>query len=119
MQHQGHSGAPPPISPRMFPQPVSRLNRRVIGVKLDDGRKTFIQFPATLRTTEAPALFIRSAEGKTQLVNYRVKGNYYIVDRLFDLAELRVGEKQPIIVRIMRKTEDSSSRRAYRAAPRA
>ncbi len=84
----------------------------------DDGRKTFIQFPAALRTSEAPALFIRSAEGKTQLVNYRVKGNYYIVDRLFDLAELRVGEKTPIIIRIMRRTEDPLTRRAYRAAPR-
>ena len=81
----------------------------------DDGRKTFIQFPTTLRTTEAPALFIRSAEGKTQLVNYRVKGNYYIVDRLFDLAELRVGEKNPMIVRIIRNT---AMRRAGRAAPR-
>ena len=68
----------------------------------DDGRKTYIQFPANLSTTEAPALFILSGRKKTQLVNYRVKGTYYIVDRLFDRAELRVGEKRPDTVRIIR-----------------
>jgi type IV secretion system protein VirB9 len=68
----------------------------------DDGRKTYIQFPANLSTTEAPALFILSGRKKTQLVNYRVKGTYYIVDRLFDRAELRVGEKKPDTVRIIR-----------------
>ena len=34
MQPQGHSGAPPPISLRMFPRRVARLNRRMIGVIL-------------------------------------------------------------------------------------
>ncbi len=34
MQPQGHSGAPPPISPRMFPRRVARLNRRMIGVMI-------------------------------------------------------------------------------------
>ncbi len=70
----------------------------------DDGRKTYIQFPANLPATEAPALFILSGRGKTQLVNYRVKGTYYIVDRLFEQAELRVGEKKPDTVRIIRHT---------------
>ena len=69
----------------------------------DDGQKTYIQLPPTLATTEAPALFIKSREGTTQLVNYRVKANWYIVDRLFDEAELRVGEKHPAVVRIVRQ----------------
>lgn len=69
----------------------------------DDGQKTYIQLPPTLATTEAPALFIKSQEGTTQLVNYRVKANWYIVDRLFDEAELRVGEKHPAVVRIVRQ----------------
>lgn len=69
----------------------------------DDGAKTYIQFPQALTTSEAPALFIQSREGTTQLVNYRVKGTWYIVDRLFDQAELRVGEKEPSVVRIRRK----------------
>jgi type IV secretion system protein VirB9 len=69
----------------------------------DDGQKTYIQLPPTLATTEAPALFIKSREGTTQLVNYRQKANWYIVDRLFDEAELRVGEQHPAVVRIVRQ----------------
>ncbi len=66
----------------------------------DDGRKVFIHFPKARTTHEAPALFIVSKEGETQLVNYRVKNDFYIVDRLFDVAELRIGQKNPVVVRI-------------------
>ncbi|TGU94535.1 P-type conjugative transfer protein TrbG, partial [Mesorhizobium sp. M8A.F.Ca.ET.173.01.1.1] len=38
-------------------------------------------------------LFIVGADGSNQLVNYRMHGNYYIVDRLFAAAELRLGSK--------------------------
>lgn len=71
----------------------------------DDGRKTYIQFPPAMLVREAPVLFIRSGEGETQLVNYRMKNEYYIVDRLFEDAELRVGEKNQTIVRIKRSGE--------------
>ena len=67
----------------------------------DDGNKTFIRFPPAMLVGEAPALFIVSNK-ETQLVNYRVKDEYYIVDRLFEYAELRVGQKDPHIVRIVR-----------------
>ena len=70
----------------------------------DDGSKTFIQFPPGLASSEAPALFIVSSQGNTQLVNYRVQGDYYIVDRLFDEAQLIVGEQDPIIVEIRRRS---------------
>ncbi|HAY05695.1 MAG TPA: P-type conjugative transfer protein TrbG, partial [Hyphomonas sp.] len=33
-------------------------------------------------------------------VNYRVRGNYYIVDRLFGAAELRHGIRPQTVVRI-------------------
>jgi type IV secretion system protein VirB9 len=68
----------------------------------DDGRKTFIRFPAAMLTREAPALFVLSSTDETQLVNYRVKNDYYVVDRLIDRAELRVGQKDQEIVRIAR-----------------
>ena len=55
-----------------------------------DGSKTYIEFPKTLGTAEAPPLFLNDENGSGQLVNYRVKQNYYIVDRLFDQAELRL-----------------------------
>ncbi len=71
----------------------------------DDGHKVFIQFPARLDQGEAPPLFIMGRKGKSQLVNYRVKGSYYIVDRLFKTAELRLGEKDQEIVRRVRDTK--------------
>ncbi len=68
----------------------------------DDGHKVFIQFPERLDQGEAPPLFVMGRKGKSQLVNYRVKGSYYIVDRLFKSAELRLGEKNQDVVRIVR-----------------
>ncbi len=71
----------------------------------DDGNKVYIQFPKDLAVSEAPPLFITSKKGKkAKLVNYRVNGEYYVVDRLFDFAELRLGEKKQIVVRIERQS---------------
>jgi len=36
------------------------------------------------------------------VVNYRVRGLYYVVDRLFAAAELRMGETHQQVVRILR-----------------
>jgi type IV secretion system protein VirB9 len=67
----------------------------------DDGTRTYIQFPGTLGIGEAPPLFV-IADGKVELVNYRVSGRYYVVDRLFDIAELRLGTHHQQVVRIAR-----------------
>ncbi len=56
----------------------------------DDGAHVYIQMPAGMKTSEAPALLI-DAGGGTQMVNYRVEGNYYVVDRLFNQAILVAG----------------------------
>ena len=52
----------------------------------------------------ATPLFVVGPEGDTsELVNYRVRGNYMIVDRLFAAAELRFGAgKNQKRVRIVR-----------------
>ncbi len=63
----------------------------------DDGERTFFQMPKTLRTSEAPALFVIDDDDPV-LVNYRVKGDYYIVDRLIEEAELRIGTKKKVHV---------------------
>ena len=77
----------------------------------DDGRQTFIEFPASLSVGEAPPLFLVDAKGTISLVNYRVQGRYYVVDRLFDVAELRLGLKHQDIVRISRAGEPDKRRR--------
>ncbi len=67
----------------------------------DDGRRTFVRFPSAMLLREAPALFVLR-DSETQLVNYRVKNDTYVIDRLIDAAELRVGQKDQEIVRIVR-----------------
>jgi type IV secretion system protein VirB9 len=68
----------------------------------DDGRKTFVRFPQTMLVREAPALFVLR-DKETQLVNYRMKNAFYVIDRLIDSAELRVGGKDDEeIVRVAR-----------------
>jgi type IV secretion system protein TrbG len=68
----------------------------------DDGRQTIIEFPETIAVGEAPPLFVIGREGAPELVNYRMRGRFYVVDRLFDVAELRLGLKKQDIVRIER-----------------
>jgi type IV secretion system protein TrbG len=68
----------------------------------DDGRQTFIEFPAAIAVGEAAPLFVIDQAGGVQLVNYRMSGRFYVVDRLFDAAELRLGAKQQSVVRISR-----------------
>ena len=79
---------------------------------VDDGRQTFIEFPAQIATGVAPPLFVVGASGVAELVNYRMRGHFYVVDRLFDVAELRFGLKRQQIVRITRLGEGSAARRA-------
>ena len=57
----------------------------------DDGRKTYIQISQTAKNREAPVLVVIGPDGKQEMVNYRVKDDMYIVDRLFDKAELILG----------------------------
>jgi len=66
----------------------------------NDGVKTIIEMPSTIRQTEAPTLLvIRKNKGALSfakspqevLVNYRVQGDRYIVDNVFDQAILIAG----------------------------
>jgi len=68
----------------------------------DDGERVYIQFPAGIAQGELPPLFVIGAQGDGQLVNYRFRSPYYIVDRLFGAAELRLGADKGDIVRIER-----------------
>ncbi|MFV3131322.1 P-type conjugative transfer protein TrbG [Niveispirillum sp. KHB5.9] len=68
----------------------------------DDGDKVYIEFPRRLDQGEAPPLFVIGPQGEAQLVNYRVRGRHYIIDRLFAAAELRLGGEPQQIVRIER-----------------
>jgi type IV secretion system protein VirB9 len=57
----------------------------------DDGTRVFIEMPEAMRATEAPALFVVADGGDQALVNYRVRGRYFVVDKLFSRAALVLG----------------------------
>lgn len=67
----------------------------------NDGVRTFITLSPDAAVDEAPALFIRTG-GESRLVNYRQADGVLIVDRVFEEAELRLGDRRPQIVRIRR-----------------
>jgi type IV secretion system protein VirB9 len=70
-----------------------------------DGRKTYIAFPRDLTTKEAPPLFVLGRRGEAELVNYRVRGNYYVVDQVVRKAELRLGQNPQEVV-VIERTEE-------------
>ena len=57
----------------------------------DDGTHVYIQMPEAMRVTEAPALFVHTRAGDVVLVNYRLRQQYFVVDKLFDSAVLLLG----------------------------
>jgi P-type conjugative transfer protein TrbG len=79
---------------------------------LDDGQHTYIFYPNDGRFREVPTLMIYS-NGKTEMVNFRVDGNRYVVDRLFDKGVLILGEgkkqKKVTITRSQDYAESTSS----------
>ena len=61
---------------------------------------------------EAPPLFLVDGKGSAELVNYRLRGRFYIVDRIFDVAELRLGTGKQQVVRITRVDEARRRRKS-------
>jgi type IV secretion system protein VirB9 len=55
-----------------------------------DGSRVYLQMPASMQPANAPALLVDSTSGP-QMVNYRMRNQYLVVDRLFSRAELISG----------------------------
>ncbi|WP_191558245.1 TrbG/VirB9 family P-type conjugative transfer protein [Brevundimonas aurantiaca] len=90
-----------PIDARYRVEARGRSPRWAPTAVFNDGARTFITLSPGAAIDEAPALFVRAGE-ELQLVNYRQADGVLIVDRLFDEAELRLGDRRPQIVRIRR-----------------
>jgi type IV secretion system protein VirB9 len=83
-----------------MPAPLAKLNfaYTIAGPEVpwkpvqtfDDGERVYIEMPQTLLASDAPSLLVND-DGADALVNYQVKGRYYIVDRLFKQAVLVSG----------------------------
>lgn len=68
----------------------------------DNGEKTFIKMPQSMSTSEAPVLFVREGRNLV-MVNQRLVNGCFIVDKLFNQAELRNGKE---VVRIGRDIKE-------------
>lgn len=102
----------PPTSGLVTPQGPLDANFRIApkgrrpawtpSAVMTDGVRTFLTFPPGVISGEAPALFAISPGGDAQLVNYRQQGGLWVVDRVLQAAELRVGDRKAQVVRIER-----------------
>ncbi len=79
----------------------------------DNGERVYIQFPVGIAQGELPPLFVIGPKGDGQLVNYRFRSPYYVVDRLFGAAELRLGADKAAVVRIERTDGVSGTARRH------
>lgn len=95
-----------PLDARYRIRPAGRAPRWTPTAVFNDGVRTFITFPPGVWTDEAPALFVIAADGQAQLVNYRQEAGLFVVDRVFDEAELRLGAVRPRSVRLQRLAGD-------------
>ncbi|MGH7028197.1 TrbG/VirB9 family P-type conjugative transfer protein [Brevundimonas sp.] len=91
-----------PLDARYRIEPLGRRARWTPSSVFNDGIRTFIAFDADLQVDEAPVLFVLTPDGEAQMVNYRQQGGLFVVDRLFNRAELRLGDRRPQVVRIHR-----------------
>lgn len=58
---------------------------------MDDGARLYITMADNMPVDEAPVLFLIGPDGSEQLVNYRLRGNIFIIDRLADKIALVSG----------------------------
>ncbi len=56
----------------------------------DDGQHTYLQFPDNIMGTDMPTLMVQNGDQQA-VVNYQVRGSYYVADRVFHRAALTAG----------------------------
>ena len=91
-KQQGESPAMFAVDRLNFGYRVNGANEHLRPVRVyDDGAKTYIQMPPDMQHREVPVLLVLAADGKGEMTNYRVRQQTFIVDRLFDRAQLVLG----------------------------
>jgi type IV secretion system protein VirB9 len=87
------------LMPAMITADKLNFNYKIVGASeqlrpvrvFDDGSKTYIQMRVDIQNREAPVLVVLGSDGKGEMTNYRVQQQTYIVDRVFDRAQLILG----------------------------
>lgn len=66
-----------------------------------DGSHTYIQMPTDLHSKDAPTFNVLGVDGKTpEIVNWDLINNTYIVDKIFNKAEMIMGNTDDTIERV-------------------
>jgi type IV secretory pathway VirB9-like protein len=60
----------------------------------DDGTHVYIHFPSAARAHETPLLFVLRDAAATEVLNYAIRGDFYVTDRTFAHAALVAGAKK-------------------------
>jgi type IV secretion system protein VirB9 len=93
---------PEPVVARQAP-PIDKLNfaydssgsKRTAPLRVfDDGAATYFQFPDQ---AETPAIFALDSSGHESLVNFQVRGRYFVVDAVGQAFALRLGREKTIV----------------------
>ena len=99
-----NSGAPAAALAGLRPEAL-RFNYEIRGeapfkpqVVFDDGRFTYFKLPANLQ--ELPALFAVIEGKEFSLVNFDLKGEYLVAQRLLDAAVLKLGRSEVRVAQI-------------------
>ena len=92
--------------------PSFNLSYKVAGSKsveplhvFDDGQFTYFEFDPT---RELPAIFVVGANGKESLINYRIEGQYVVVERLGDFYTMRNGKETATAINQKKLLKDPS-----------
>jgi type IV secretion system protein VirB9 len=72
----------------------------------DDGEFTYFQFRHQ-RNRELPAIFLVDVDKKESLINYRMEGDYVVVERLGEQFYLRSGNSKAIVVNRYTSSEEA------------
>ncbi|MGN7618722.1 MAG: P-type conjugative transfer protein VirB9 [Ehrlichia sp.] len=68
----------------------NRGSQRIVPLKIfDDNQFTYMQFPHI--NADLPSIFTVDSEGYESLINFRVSGDYIIIERVSDVFTLRYG----------------------------
>lgn len=65
----------------------------------DDGVHCYIHLPSRPKDLEAPVLAVLDEGGKETLINYSIRGDYYVTDRLFHRAVFLLGDRRLVLER--------------------
>lgn len=95
-------GPPALLDARFAIRPKGKRPAWTPAAVMTDGVRTYLSLPAAAEASETPALFAVDPSGDAQMVNYRQHSGLWVVDRVLDRAELRLGGRRPQVVRIER-----------------